>query len=85
VNWITGINRDGWPTAIPLDRVEEIRLDPRTEIGSVETHIDLRDNPTNSEVFTMAIVTDAAGLNLTMGGLCRMVREKDSRSGERVD
>jgi hypothetical protein len=85
VSWITGINRDGWPTAIPIDRVEQISVDPRCEIGSGETHIDLRDNPTNSEVFTMASVTDTASLNMMLGALCRMVREKDSRSEERVD
>jgi hypothetical protein len=85
VNWITGINRDGWPTAIPLDRVKEIRLDPCSEIGSGEAHIDLRDDPTHAEVLTITSVSDTASLNLILGALCRMVREKDSRSEERVD
>lgn len=26
--WIVGINGDGWPEAIPLDRVDSLRVDP---------------------------------------------------------
>jgi hypothetical protein len=85
VNWITGINRDGWPTAIPLDRVKQIGVDPRCEIGSGEAVIELRDDPTRAEVLGLASVTDTASLNMTMAGLCLNFREKDRRSGERVD
>ena len=85
MNWITGINRDGWPTAIPLDRVKQISVDPRCEIGSGEAVIELRDDPTHAEVLGLASVTDTASINLMLGALCRMVREKDRRSGERVD
>lgn len=85
MSWITGINRDGWPTAIPLDRVKQISVDPRCPIGSGEAVIELRDDQTHSEAMSMVSVTDTASLNLTMGNLCQMVREGDSRSEERVD
>lgn len=85
MNWITGITRDGWPTAIPLDRVKQISVDPHCPIGSGEAAIELRDDPTHSEVMSIVSVTDTASLNLTMGNLCQMVREGDSRSEERVD
>ena len=45
----------------------------------------LRDDPTHAEVLGLASVTDTASINLMLGALCRMVREKDSRSEERVD
>lgn len=85
MNWITGINRDGWPTAIPLDRVKQISVDPRCEIGSGEAVIELRDDSTHAEVLGLASVTDTASLTMTMAGLCLNFREKDRRSGERVD
>ena len=77
MNWITGINRDGWPTAIPLDRVKQISVDPRCKIGSGEAVIELRDDPTHAEVLGLASVTDTASLNLMLGALCRMVREME--------
>ena len=85
MNWITGINRDGWPTAIPLDRVNQISVDPHCPIGSGEAVIELRDDQTHSEAMSFVSVTDTASLNLTMGNLCQMVRDRDSRSEERVD
>lgn len=85
MNWITGINRDGWPTAIPLDRVKQISVDPRCPIGSGEAAIELRDDQTHSEAMSFVSGTDTASLNLRMASLCQMVRDKDSRSEERVD
>lgn len=85
MSWITGLNRDGWPTAIPLDRVNQISVDPRCPIGSGEAIIELRDDQTHSEAMSMVSVTDTASLNLTMASLCQMVRDGDSRSEERVD
>lgn len=85
MSWITGINRDGWPTAIPLDRVKQISVDPRCPIGSGEAAIELRDDPTHSEVMSIVSVTDTASLNMTMANLRRMVMDMDNRSKESVD
>ena len=53
-------------------------------------HLDLHIEVKRTERFSLtdAIAqasTDSASLNMTMAGLCLNFREKDRRSGERVD
>lgn len=90
MNWITGINRDGWPTAIPLDRIKQISVDP---FGSVDpalcengdTLVELRDEATRAEVLTRASVSTTDQLTEHIRMLCHMARGIDSRSERGVD
>lgn len=76
MNWITGISRDGWPTAIPLDRVKELRVDP-DDMAAV---IEFRDEPDISETLTKAMICNEDGLTLIMGSLADD-RNKDHSDG----
>ena len=50
MNFLVGLNGDGWPTAIPLDRVKELRVDPEDMAVTLE----FLDDTTRSETLTKA-------------------------------
>jgi len=72
VKFIVGINNDGWPTAIPLDRVREIRIDPDDAAAVIE----FRDDPTISQTLDPCIICDDANLQ---NCLRIFVPKKDAR------
>lgn len=76
MNWITGISRDGWPTAIPLDRVKELRVDPDDKAAVIE----FRDEPDRSETLKKAMICNEDGLTIIMGSLADD-RNKDHSDG----
>ena len=56
--FIVGLNSDGWPTAIPLDRVKELRIAPDDKAAVIE----FRDDPTISYTLTTASICEASEL-----------------------
>jgi|GEM_PF-6871660 hypothetical protein len=56
--FIVGLNIDGWPTAIPLDRVKELRIDPDDKAAVLE----FRDEPRVSQALTTALICEASEL-----------------------
>lgn len=54
--FIVGLNIDGWPTAIPLDRVKELRIDPDDKAAVLE----FRDEPAVSYTLTTAFICNAS-------------------------
>ena len=58
MKFIVGLNSDGWPTAIPLDRVREIRIDPDDKA----TVIEFRDDPTICQILHTCVICDEADL-----------------------
>ena len=52
MNFLVGLNGDTWPTAIPLDRVKELRVDPEDMAAVIE----FRDNPDISQTLTKAVI-----------------------------
>ena len=54
MKFIVGLNSDGWPTAIPLDRIRELRIDPDDKSAVIE----FRDDPTISYTLTTAFICD---------------------------
>ena len=52
MNFLVGLNGDNWPTAIPLDRVKELRVDPEDMAAVIE----FRDNPDISQTLTKAVM-----------------------------
>ena len=56
MKFIVGLNSDGWPTAIPLDRISELRIDPDDKSAV----IDFRDDPTISYTLTTAFICEAS-------------------------
>lgn len=52
MNFLVGLNNDGWPTAIPLDRVKELRVDPEDMAVTLE----FRDDSKRSETLTKAVL-----------------------------
>ena len=58
MKFIVGLNSDGWPTAIPLDRISELRIDPDDKSAV----IDFRDDPTISYTLTPAFICNASKL-----------------------
>lgn len=72
MKFIIGLDTDGWPTAIPLDRVREIRIDPRDAAAVIE----FRDDPTISQTLETCIICDEADLQ---NCLRIFVPQKDKR------
>jgi hypothetical protein len=58
MKFIVGLNSDGWPTAIPLDRISELRIDPDDKSAVIE----FRDDPTISYTLTTALICEASEL-----------------------
>ena len=56
MNFLVGLNRDNWPTAIPLDRVSSIRVDPEDMAAVIE----FLDDTTRSETLTKAVMCNEA-------------------------
>ena len=56
MKFVVGLNSDGWPTAIPLDRISELRIDPDDKSAV----IDFRDDPTISYTLTTALICEAS-------------------------
>jgi hypothetical protein len=56
MKFIVGLNSDGWPTAIPLDRISELRIDPDDKAAVIE----FRDDPTISYTLTTAFICKAS-------------------------
>lgn len=56
--FIVGLNLDGWPTAIPLDRVKELRLDTHDKAAVLE----FRDEPSFSQALTSPMICEHAEL-----------------------
>jgi DNA-directed RNA polymerase alpha subunit len=56
VKFIVGLNSDGWPTAIPLDRISELRIDPDDKAAALE----FRDEPDRSETLEKAMICEHA-------------------------
>ena len=54
--FVVGLNLDGWPTAIPLDRVKELRLDMDDKAAVLE----FRDDPAVSHTMTTAFICNAS-------------------------
>lgn len=63
MKFLVGINTDGWPTAIPLDRVREIRIDPDDKA----TVIEFRDDPTICQILHPCAICDEADLQKHFG------------------
>jgi hypothetical protein len=55
VNFLVGLNSDNWPTAIPLDRVSSIRVDP----DDMEATLEFLDD-TRSETLAKAVLCNEA-------------------------
>jgi hypothetical protein len=58
MKFIVGLNSDGWPIAIPLERIRELRIDPDDKAAVIE----FRDDPTISYTLTTAFICDASEL-----------------------
>lgn len=58
MRFIVGLNSDGWPTAIPLDRVREIRIDPDDAAAVIE----FRDDPAISQTLRTCLFCDEVDL-----------------------
>jgi hypothetical protein len=56
MKFIVGLDSDGWPTAIPLDRIRELRIDPNDKAAVIE----FRDDPNISYTLTTAFICDAS-------------------------
>ena len=56
MKFIVGLNSDGWPTAIPLDRISELRIDPDDKAAVIE----FRDDATISYTLTTAFICKAS-------------------------
>lgn len=52
MNWLVGLNGDGWPTAIPLDRISLISVDP----DDFRALVEFRDDTARAEVLDKAMV-----------------------------
>ncbi len=55
MNFLVGLDSDEWPTAIPLDRVSSIRVDPEDMAATIEFLDDTR-----SETLTKAVLCNEA-------------------------
>lgn len=56
MKFIVGLNSDGWPTAIPLDRIRELRIDPDDKAAVIE----FKDDPTISYTLETAFICKAS-------------------------
>jgi hypothetical protein len=70
VNFLVGLNRDEWPTAIPLDRVSSIRVDPE----DMEATLEFLDH-SRSETLTKASICNEAELVWMLGVLATIAKE----------
>ena len=71
MNFLVGLNRDNWPTAIPLDRVKELRVDPEDMAAVIE----FRDNPDISQTLTKAVVCNEVEMMWTLRALAVIAKE----------
>lgn len=71
MSFLVGLNSDGWPTAIPLDRVREIRVDPE----DMATVIEFRDDSKRSETLTKAVLCPEAETMWMLRGLATIAKE----------
>ena len=67
--FVVGLNLDGWPTAIPLDRVKELRLDTHDKAAVLE----FRDDPRFSQALTSPMICDVYDLQ---DRLMRLAKKK---------
>lgn len=71
MNFLVGINGDGWPTAIPLDRVKELRVDPEDMAVTLE----FRDDTTRSDTLTKAVLCPEAETMWMLRSLATIAKE----------
>ena len=76
MRFIVGLNSDGWPSAIPLDRLKSISLDPDEGVAVLE----FRDDPTISQTLSTAMICGDSDLQETLMMLMGM-----KKKGKRCD
>ena len=72
MNFLVGLNNDGWPTAIPLDRVREIRVDPEDMAATLE----FRDDSKRSETLTKSVICNEAETMWMLRGLATIAKRE---------
>lgn len=72
MNFLVGLNGDNWPTAIPLDRVSSIRVDPEDMAVTLE----FLDDTTRSETLTKAVLCNEAETMWMLRSLATIAKEE---------
>lgn len=71
MNFIVGLNGDNWPTAIPLDRIGSIRVDPEDMAVTLE----FLDDTTRSETLTKAVICNEVEMMGMLHALATIAKE----------
>ena len=72
MNFLVGLNGDHWPTAIPLDRVSSIRVDPEDMAVTLE----FRDDTTRSETLTKSVLCNEIDMACMLRGLATIAKRE---------
>lgn len=65
MKWLVGLNGDNWPTAIPLDRISRISVDP----DDAKAVVEFRDDTARAEVLDDARVCSEVEMMWTLRAL----------------
>ena len=77
MNFLVGLNSDNWPTAIPLDRVSSIRVDPEDMEATVEFLDDTR-----SETLTKASICNEAEIVWMLRALATIAKDDAEKASD---